>query len=297
VTSPLDFSCSEAQQAARAKQRGRVRGGGRRKGEEILGFRAGCFLRVPARRFLLIRTPVNPKPFSTMSAVRPALTQEQLERMEKNRQMALERKRKFEEAAASAAAPVNQPNESKRLSSASTPSRDEEGRHGWQSSFYKVQPKREPSPPSPAVQAALAAIHQREQEAIQQREQEELQQRRPSAQEWASSPYDGEPEKERSGNQQAQSFGREETWDVPAQRSSADAGNRPSAESWVQQGLGWGAAAQQQKSKQQSFLSFGGNGNGNERQLSFGQKPAHSSKMPQGLKRSANLEKFRSQQV
>lgn len=212
--------------------------------------------------------------------------------MEKNRQLALERKRKFEEAAASAAAaPANQPNESKRLSSAPTPSREEGGRQGGRGSGYNyVQPKRESSQPSPAVQAALAAI--------QKREQEELQQGRPSAEEWAASACGEQPEQERGEYTQAQSvshiFGRRESWDVHAQ-TSAEA-NRPSAESWVEQGLGWGAAAAQQKSKQQSFLSFGGAGN--EGLLSFGQKPkTQASQMPQGLKRSANVEKFRAQQV
>ena len=70
------------------------------------------------------------------------------------------------------------------------------------------------------------------------------------------------------------------------------AGNRPSAESWVEESSKELNSGNNSAVKQQSFLNFGDAGAG---RLSFGQKTQQQDKMPQALKRSGNVQKWLAQ--
>jgi len=218
-----------------------------------------------------------------------ALTEEQLERIAKNKVLALERKRvrELEETTGGPADKMQ-----KRLSSAPTPPRDEWCREqgGGNCDKQRARPAHA-SPPSNAVQRAMAEL-QRSQARHNQHQQyqgQQFQKQRPSAEDWiaASSSLHDEAQ-QRFEHVKEEGSGR----------------SRPITETWMEEGVGnqgdgWGNAQQPSALggvgssgvKQQSFLSFGGSAISSGQALGFGQKPASQAHQMFQPKRSDNVAK------
>ena len=212
------------------------------------------------------------------AASRPALTEEQLQRIAKNKAAALERKRKAEESKGQGG-----PAE-KRLSSALTPLRDIPAGVAVVGAEDAVEGRELRAEPSDGVKKAMQAL----QAHIVEKEKDggciSSHQAAP-APDWksvGSSNANAAPGTSKTSSDFAHDFAY-----AQAEGSLLNCIERPTAESWVQKGiLGWEES--QQRSKPQSQLNLSG-APGGQATLAFGQKP---SVMPPALRRSENVEKL-----
>jgi len=180
----------------------------------------------------------------------PQLTQEQLDRIARNRAQALERKRKAEEGAGAGASDAN-----KRLSSAATPSFSRGAGWGGDAGLHRAPDLEEPCAQGHAAWRPAALP-------------------RPSAEAWASATHDCRLAAAPAPSvlpSEFQRAGKEEAQASPLAPSAR--GNRPSAESWAAEGthqgdwnapaVGWNWGKQRAGPAaclSQSTLSFGGGG-------------------------------------
>ena len=206
------------------------------------------------------------------AASRPALTEEQLQRIAKNKAAALERKRKAEESKGQGG-----PAE-KRLSSALTPLRDIPAGVAAVGAEDAVQGRQLRAEPSDGVKKAMQAL----QAHIVEKEKDGGCISSHQAVPVGSSNANAAPGTSKSSSGFAHDFAC-----TQAEGSLLNCVERPTAESWVQKGiLGWEES--QQRSKPQSQLNLSG-APGGQATLAFGQKP---SVMPPALRRSENVEKL-----
>ena len=213
------------------------------------------------------------------AASRPALTEEQLQRIAKNKAAALERKRKAEESKGQGG-----PAE-KRLSSALTPLRDIPAGVAAVGAEDAVQGRQLRAEPSDGVKKAMQAL----QAHIVEKQQDggciSSHQAAP-APDWksvGSSNANAAPGTSKSSSAFAHDFAC-----TQAEGSLLNCVERPTAESWVQKGILGFQEESQQRSKAQSQLNLSG-APGGQATLAFGQKP---SVMPPALRRSENVEKL-----